>query len=105
MNYVIKPNFKVAGPMLGKNIGKFKNELLNLSEEEKDKLVNNEEITLDIDGKINVTSEMIEVSVEALEGFNTLSEDNEFVILNTNLTEDLILEGLALVNLYLKFKT
>ena len=95
MNYVIKPNFKVAGPMLGKNIGKFKNELLNLSEEEKDKLVNNEEITLDIDGKINVTSDMIEVSVEALEGFNTLSEDNEFVILNTNLTEDLILEGLA----------
>lgn len=96
MNYVIKPNFKVTGPILGKNIGLFKNELLNLTEEEKDKLVNNENIIMNINGEdINVTPDMVLITVEALEGFNTLSENNEFIILNTNLTEDLILEGLA----------
>ena len=96
MNYVIKPNFKVAGPVLGKNIGAFKTELLNLTEEEKDKLVNNENIVITInDEEVNVTPDMTTITVEALEGFNTLSENNEFIILNTNLTEDLILEGLA----------
>ena len=96
MNYVIKPNFKVAGPVLGKNIGAFKTELLNLTEEEKDKLVINENIVITInDEEVNVTPDMVLITVEALEGFNTLSENNEFIILNTNLTEDLILEGLA----------
>lgn len=95
MSYVIKPNFKVAGPIFGKEISKFKDALLNLDNTLKEKIINNEKITLDINGVKEITPDMVNITVEALEGFNTLSENNEFVILNTNLTEDLILEGLA----------
>ena len=38
---------------------------------------------------------MVDIRISSKEGFNVGSENNNFVILNTNLTEDLILEGLA----------
>jgi isoleucyl-tRNA synthetase len=38
---------------------------------------------------------MVDIRISSKEGFNVGSENNNFVILNTTLTEDLILEGLA----------
>ena len=38
---------------------------------------------------------MVDVRIEAKEGFNVGMQNNKFVILNTELTEELILEGLA----------
>mgnify|MGYP007032387399 CR=1 FL=1 len=38
---------------------------------------------------------MVDVRIESKEGFNVGMQNNKFIILNTELTEDLIYEGLA----------
>ena len=38
---------------------------------------------------------MVDVRIESKEGFNVGMENNKFIILNTELTRELILEGLA----------
>ena len=38
---------------------------------------------------------MVLINSESKEGFDVALEDNDFIILNTELTEDLILEGIA----------
>jgi isoleucyl-tRNA synthetase len=43
----------------------------------------------------DVNKDMVDIRISSKEGFNVGSENNNFVILNTTLTEDLILEGLA----------
>ena len=92
MNFEVKPNFKVCGPLLGKEIGLFSKELVNITNEEISKLDNGEEITL---GNFKVNKEMIDVRISSKEGFNAAMENNNFIILNTTLTEELIEEGIA----------
>ena len=38
---------------------------------------------------------MVDIRISSKEGFNVGMENNNFIILNTNLTDDLILEGIA----------
>ena len=92
MNFEVKPNFKVCGPILGKEIGEFSKTLTSLSNEDISKLENGEEISL---GKYNVTPEMVDIRISSKEGFDVAMENNNFIILNTTLTEDLIEEGIA----------
>ena len=92
MNFTIKPNFKNAGPLLGSKIKDFTNFLANLSEEDILKLKDGE--TLDFE-KTTIDSSLVEIVINSKEGFNVAVENNHFVILNTNLTEDLINEGIA----------
>ena len=42
-----------------------------------------------------ITSEMVEIRISSKEGFNVGMENNNFIILDTTLTDDLILEGIA----------
>jgi len=96
MNFTIKPNFKVVGSMLGAKIKDYQSVLLNLSNEEIDVLVKGGSITVNLGGEqLDVTSEMVDVRIESKPGFNVGMEDNNFVILNTELTHDLVLEGIA----------
>ncbi len=96
MNFLVKPNFKVVGKILGPKIKLFSEALLNLSNEEIELLQNNQEITLNLDGEeLKVNKEMVDIRVDAKDGFNVGMENNNFVILNTELSEELILEGLA----------
>ncbi len=96
MNFLVKPNFKVVGKILGSKIKLFSEALLNLSDEEIKLLENNQEITLNLDEEeLKVNKEMVDIRVDAKEGFNVGMENNNFVILNTELNEELILEGLA----------
>ncbi len=96
MNFLVKPNFKVVGKILGPKIKLFSEALLNLSNEEIESLQNNQEITLNLDGEeLKVNKEMVDIRVDAKDGFNVGMENNNFVILNTELSEELILEGLA----------
>ena len=92
MNFEVKPNFKVCGPILGKEIGLFSKELVNITNEDISKLDSGEEITL---GNFKVTKDMIDVRISSKEGFNAAMENNNFIILNTTLTEELLQEGIA----------
>ena len=96
INFVIKPNFKEVGKVLGPKMKLFQEALTNLSTEEKVSLKNNEEITIKLDGEdFIVNANMVEIRVESKEGFNASYEGNNFIVLNTTLTEELLNEGLA----------
>ena len=90
MNYIIKPNFKVAGPIFGSNIKDFTNLLAQCNIND----INNKKIELN--GKeYTITKDLVEVKVISKEGFDVASEENKYIILNTTLTKDLINEGYA----------
>ena len=60
------------------------------------KLQNNEIIKMEIAGvETEIDSTMTDIRIEAKSGFNVGMENNNFVILNTTLTNDLINEGIA----------
>ena len=96
MNFTVRPNFKEVGKTLGKDLKEFQAKLLELSIDDINKLRKNEEITMNIAGKtLEVTSTMVDIRIDAKTGFNVGMENNEYVILNTNLTDELINEGIA----------
>ncbi len=97
MNFMVKPNFKECGKLFGPNMGKYTELLNSLSESDIIKLENNEALTVDTDwnGTLTINKEMVDIRIQSKEGFNVGMENNNFVILNTNLTEELIYEGNA----------
>ena len=96
MNFTVKPNFKEVGKVFGSNIKEFQEKLLNLTDEEINKLQNNESITMNIGGENKeITYSMIDIRIDSKEGFNVGMFNNKFVILNTTLTPELINEGIA----------
>lgn len=96
MDFTVKPNFKVAGPIFGPKIKELSQALLNLTLEQITKLQNNENITIQIDSSdFDISSDMVDIRISAKEGFNVAMANNQFIILNTELTEELIEEGIA----------
>ena len=96
MNFTVKPNFKNVGKVFGSNIKEFQEKLLKLTDEEIVKLQNNETINMTIgDNDTEITLEMVDIRIDSKEGFNVGMMNNEFVILNTTLTPELINEGIA----------
>ena len=96
VSFEVKPNFKVAGKLFGPSIKEFQNKLLELSEEEITKLNNDEVITMTINGEEkSIDKELVDVRINAKEGFDAAFMNNNFIVLNTNLTKELIGEGVA----------
>ena len=96
INFVIKPNFKVVGKVLGPKIKLFQESLLNLDSKTRMDLVNGKEVKINLDNDdFTITSDMTLVRVESKEGFNTAYAGDNFIVLNTTLTNELINEGLA----------
>lgn len=97
MNFQLKPNFKVLGPVLGKNMGGFSKALSALDPQTYAmRLENGETVDLNLDGEVfKLTSEHVLINISAKEGFTVKMENNIFIILNTHLTEALIGEGYA----------
>ena len=96
MNFLVKPNFKVVGKILGPKMKDFTLALQKLTNDEIKQLEDNKEITIKInDEDLKVNKDMVEIRVNAKEGFNVSMENNNFIILNTELTDELILEGIA----------
>ena len=96
MNYELKPNFKIAGKIFGSRIKLFQEALKTLTKEDIKKLENNETINIKIEDNIEeVTSEMVDIRINSKEGFNATLFNNNFIILNTTLTDALIHEGIA----------
>ena len=97
MNYQLKPNFKVAGPALGKNIKAFGAAMTQADPKETvAKLEAEGKLSLDLNGEtVDITPEMVDVKITAKEGFAVAMENNVFTILDTTITPELESEGLA----------
>lgn len=96
MNMSVKPNFKVCGAMFGKNMKEYQMLLETLTQEEISILNHKENIEKNFLGEmITITPEMVDIRISNKDGFDVGMENNEFVILNTELTSTLIEEGIA----------
>ncbi len=97
MNYSLKPNFKVAGPMLGKNIKAFGGALAKADAAAAVAQLESEgKLVLELNGEnVDITPDMVDMRISAKEGFAVAMENNVFTILDTNLNDELIAEGLA----------
>jgi len=97
MNFVLKPNYKTAGPALGSKV-KLLAEELGKADAEKiiSQLNKNGSIDINVSGEIiNINKNLLDIRINAKEGFNVQTENNLFVILDTHLTKELKQEGLA----------
>jgi len=96
MNFEVKPNFKIVGKIFGPKIKLYQEELTKLTNEDVSFIQNGEAVTVTVDGELfDVTSEMVDIRVLAKEGYDVAKEGNNFIILNTKLTDELINEGIA----------
>lgn len=97
MNYSLKPNFRVAGPALGKNIKAFGAAIAKAdSKDVFTKLEADGAMTLDLNGEsLEISKDMVDVKIEAKQGFSVAMENNIFTILDTTVTPELEAEGLA----------
>lgn len=96
MNVSLKPNFKVVGKLFGPLMKEFQNKLENLSEGEITALQKGETISMTIGGEEKtIAPDLVEIRISSKEGFNVGMENNNFIILDTTLTSDLVEEGIA----------
>ena len=95
MTMEYKPNFKVAGKLFGKDMKDFTNYLVNITKEDLKKL-EQDTLTITLNGTdYKITSDLIEKRINSKAGYNVAVENNKVIILNTELTKDLLNEGLA----------
>ena len=95
MDYVIKPNFREVGKKIGSKVKAFQESLTTLTNEQITTL-KEKSIVINVAGEdLEVTPDMVEINVKVKEGYYSSSNAKTFVILNTDLTQELILEGIA----------
>ncbi|MBR0416790.1 MAG: class I tRNA ligase family protein, partial [Firmicutes bacterium] len=97
INYTLKPDFRAAGPVLGSKIKAFGAAIAKADPKAfLAQLESKGSTVLALDGEDTViTPEMVSSSVSAKEGFDVAHENGVSVILNTELSKELIDEGLA----------
>ncbi len=96
INYSLKPNFRVAGAKVGKNMGAFTNALKNADALKViAALQNGGSYKFDLAGvEFNAVEEDIQIQYTVKAGFDMIMENNFIVLLDTTLTPELIEEGL-----------
>ena len=96
INFMVKPNFKEVGKILGSKIKLFQDALTKLTTDEINKLKDGTDIVVNLDNEeFTVSNSMVDIRVESKEGFNASYEGDKFIVLNTVLTKELLNEGLA----------
>ena len=97
MNFQLKPDFRAAGPVLGKKVRAFGQALAKADPKEfQAELEEEGKVTLELDGEATeITPELVDVRIDAKEGFAVAMENNVFAILDTEITPELEKEGLA----------
>ena len=96
MNFNVKPNFKEVGKVLGPKIKVFQEALTKLTSDEVNELKNGNSININLDGdNFTVETGMVDIRVESKKGFTASYEGDNFIVLDTTLTQDLINEGVA----------
>ena len=94
MNFQAKPNFRTAGPVLGKNIKEFGQKVASMDAKALVAELANGPIEMEFGGETySITDEYLDVRINAKEGFVVGMENNVFVILDTTLTPELIKQG------------
>lgn len=95
LNYSLKPNFKILGKELGPKIKLLQEELKKVSSQDAARVAI-EPLTIKLDEEdFTLDSLNTITSLEVKDGYAASSNNEISVILNTNLTEELVLEGLA----------
>ena len=95
LEYIVKPNFKVLGKTLGPKIKELQEVLSKLTSKEIGQ-ISEGGLTVKLDGEdFTLTDEMVLISIKQKEGYASTSNNRTCVVLETELTEELILEGLA----------
>ena len=95
LEYIVKPNFQVLGKTLGPKIKELQGIIANLKADDINKIVEaGLKVTL-AGEEFELNSENTLVSIKQKEGYASTSNNRTIVVLDTELTEELILEGLA----------
>ena len=95
LEYIVKPNFKVLGKTLGPKVKELQEVLSKLTSKEISQITDGG-LTIKLDGEdFTLTDEMVLISIKQKEGYASTSNNRTCVVLETELTEELILEGLA----------
>ncbi|MCR5517800.1 MAG: DUF5915 domain-containing protein, partial [Lachnospiraceae bacterium] len=94
-SYTFKPQLKTVGPKYGKLLGKIREALVTLDgNDAMDKLNAEGALTFDFDGeKVELTKDDLLIEIAKKEGFVSDSNYGITVVMDTNLTEELITEG------------
>jgi len=97
VNYEVKPNFRVMGPKFGKDLKSIGNTLRSMKPSEVVARVKHDgKIEVEVQGKLfELREEDLDIRIQELEGFTFEMSNDNFVILDTELTPDLLQEGLA----------
>ncbi|WP_024467126.1 isoleucine--tRNA ligase [Treponema pedis] len=94
VEYKAKANFKVLGKELGQKMKAAAAQIEKLSSSEIESLLEGAVLSLDIDGQtVDLTAEKIIVNRVEKENLKVLNEGTLTVALNTEITEELLLEG------------
>ena len=95
LEYVVKPNFKVLGKDLGPKIKELQEVLSKLTSSEI-ATISEEGLVVKLAGEdFELNTENTIISIKQKEGYASQSNNRTIVVLETELTEELILEGLA----------
>ncbi len=96
VNKSAKPNFKSIGPKFGKKVKQAANAIKSLGKDEIARIESGESIIIRIDGEeLTISAADVEILSSEIEGWLVESEDGVTVAMDTELTEELINEGLA----------
>lgn len=95
ISYRLKPNLPVLGRLLGAKMRFFQKELAQLDAKEVvESLHLGKEVTMNLDGKpFTLSEEHVLITIDSKEGFDVESHAGLFIILDTQLTDELIEEG------------
>ena len=95
ISYRLKPNLPVLGRLLGAKMRFFQKELAQLDAKEVvESLHLGKEVTMNLDGDpFTLSEEHVLITIDSKEGFDVESHAGLFIILDTQLTDELIEEG------------
>ena len=96
MDYFLKPDFRVVGRIFQSKVNDFAKYLASTDAKEFIDKVNEGPVKVEIGGEeFEVTKDYLDIRITAKEGFDVEIDGNVFVILDTEITEDLKDEGYA----------
>lgn len=97
ISYTFKPQLKTLGPKYGKLIGEIRNALASLDgAKAKKELDTDGYVTITVStGDIQLAAEDLLIETKQTEGFESVSDNNIIVALDTHITPELLEEGLS----------
>ena len=95
--YTFKPQLKTVGPKYGKQLGGIKEYLVNVDgNEAMDKLNAGENLVFDVNGtEVSLSLDDVLVEMSQKEGYMSEADNTVTVVLDCNLSEELVEEGFA----------